>query len=98
MSEVGYVDDGNTVTYSYNDRGQPLTIHDNAGTITYAYDSGWGRVTSVDGVLSGALDMLDSFTYNNYGLEKYYYPEETSPVQYSYDSYGRMTSIADHNG
>jgi RHS repeat-associated protein len=104
VTKVSYERDENDVTYSYNDKGQALAISDDAGTISYTYDSVWGRVTSVDGVLDGAIDKLDSFTYHNpeltgwTGLAGYHYPSESDSVSYTYDSQGRVQTISDHNG
>jgi YD repeat-containing protein len=78
---------GQTTTYTYNARHQPLTITNAKNeTTTYAYDATSGRLTSITGPVSGAMT---AYTYDAYGRVRTTTDSDGYTVTLDYDTFDR---------
>ena len=77
-------------TTNYNAQGWVDYVEDPAGNRTeYAYDPATGRKT----VETNALNNATRFAYNDRGQVTRTWGDATYPVEYLYDTYGRMTEM-----
>jgi YD repeat-containing protein len=87
-----------TVTYSYGanaalfNNGRELTLTDGLGTISYLYDN-LGRATQTQHVINGSTYNI-GYQYNLAGAVTALTYPSGRVVQQSYDSIGRLSSIA----
>ena len=80
---------GLTTTH-YNAQGWVDYVEDPAGNRTdFSYDPATGRKT----VETNALNQATRFAYNNRGQVTRIWGDATYPVEYVYDTYGRMTEM-----
>ena len=93
QTTITYLADGTTTTYTYNRRGQKVTMVDPLGTTTYTYDD-LGRMTNVTDPLGSTL----VYSYNDGGQRTGLTYPDGKQVTYSYDQDNRLDTLADWTG
>jgi RHS repeat-associated protein len=85
--------DGTSASFSYDSRGNLLSAIDSDSSVTYTYDSS-NRITRVNYNTERFLE----FTYDSSGRRSRMVDQDGFTTNYSYDSLGRLKSLADATG
>lgn len=90
--DAGRITDNDYASFSYNSRGQLISVSKDGKDVDYSYD-GLGRTSSVE------YDGKEvSYDYDNNGnVTAITYPGGKT-VSYSYDALNRVTAVTDWNG
>ena len=90
---IGYVGEEDSVSYTYDENGNVLTVTDKNGTIKREYDA-LNRVTRYIDTFGKSI----SYEYDAAGnLKKLTYPDNTS-VNYDYDENNNLITVTDWEG
>ncbi len=90
---TGYVSEEDSVSYTYDENGNVLTVRDKNGTVTREYDA-LNRVTKYTDTFGNTVE----YRYDSLGnLIALIYPDETSVV-YAYDANNNLVKVTDWAG